>query len=110
MKHDDNGKPGLTTVIGRMGSALSRQARERWQGVRTADRNEGGRHVWRFSTADNSERYLHISKQAMNDGDDPVGRLLGQLKKERWLDRMEDGPERAFILSPAGRLRGFPRA
>ena len=99
----------LTRVIREMGETIRRQARGRWEGVRTAQRKEGGRHVWRFRPAGDAERFLHVSRRAMVEGEDPAGTLLKQLGEARWLDRLQEGPETAFVLSPAGRLRPWPK-
>lgn len=90
-----------------MGTALRQQARGRWKGVKTADRNEPGRHVWRFVTDDGeAARFLHVEHGAMGATDAPA-RLLSQLETEGWLDRLSQGPDRALLLSRDGRLSPY---
>jgi hypothetical protein len=55
------------------------------------------------------ERFLHIEHSAMVSGKDPAARLLEQLESERWLDRLQQGPETALLLSRDGQLAAFPR-
>ncbi|HET7274250.1 MAG TPA: hypothetical protein VFI91_03685 [Longimicrobiaceae bacterium] len=97
-------------VTRELGSMIRRQAHKKWDGVRTAERNEGKRHVWRFrSGPDSDERFLHVPHQSMaREGAAEV--LVDQLRKARWLDRLQAGPETSFVLSPAGRLQPWPRA
>lgn len=109
MTPKENKEQSLSRVIREMGETIRRQARNRWEGVRTAERNEGSRHVWRFQPDGDSERFLHVSRRAMVEGEDPAGKLLKQLRDAQWLDRLQEGPETAFVLSPAGRLRPWPR-
>ena len=86
---------------------LRRQARKRWETVRTAERNEGNRHVWRFQPGpDGGERFLHVTHEAMLQGDTPT--LLGQLKSGRCFQRLHDGPETSLLLSRGGRLEPYP--
>jgi hypothetical protein len=46
----------------------------------------------------------------MTEESDAAQMLATQLKKAHWLDRIESGPETSFVLSPAGRLRPWPKA
>ncbi len=100
----------MTRVAQELGTALRQQARGRWKRVRTAERNERGRRVWRFRLdSDGGERFLHIQHQAMVEGTDPTTRLLDQLESEHWLDRLQQGPATALVLSREGRLETLPR-
>ncbi|HEV2148663.1 MAG TPA: hypothetical protein VGR37_14765 [Longimicrobiaceae bacterium] len=102
-------KQRITRVARELGPAIREQARGRWTGLRTAERNEPGRHVWRFrSGPGGSERFLHIEHRAMMRGKDPAARLLERLEAEQWLDRLHDGPETALLLSRDGQLAAFP--
>lgn len=104
-------KQTVTRVAQELGSAIRRQVRDQWNGVRMADRNEPGRHVWRFrSGAGGGERFLHIEHRAMVGGKNPAGRLLEQLQAEQWLDRLQQGPETALLLSRNGQLAALPQA
>jgi hypothetical protein len=101
----------MVRVTRELGTAIRRQARGRWKKVRTAQRNEQGRRVWRFRTGPgNGEHFLHIEHRAMIQGSDPAARLLEQLESERWLDRFDQGSETALLLSRDGQLVGLPRA
>ena len=96
----------LTRVTREVGTVLREQVGRRWKRVRTAERNEGRRHVWRFRTGEGEpDRYLHLSHRAMIEGKDPTTTLVAQLQQAHWLDRMQKGPETSFILAPSGRLR-----
>jgi len=98
----------LNRVTRELGTEIRSQARDRWKGVRTAERNEGDRHVWRFkSSKEAPERFLHVHRQALVHGDNPAAVLLDQLTEARWLDRLQEGPETSFVLSRAGRLRPY---
>ena len=77
--------------------------------MRTAERNEPGRHVWRFRAGPGErERYLHIEHRAMVRGADATASLLEQLQTGRWLDRLAQGPETAVLLSGDGQLTAIP--
>lgn len=103
-------KQRMARVAQEISSAIRRQARDRWTEVRTAERNEPGRHVWRFQPAQGEgERYLHIEHRAMVQGKNPAGRLLKRLEAEGWLDRLQQGPETALLLSSDGQLAAFPQ-
>jgi hypothetical protein len=96
----------LTRVAKELGSAMRKQAGGRWGAVRTARRNLGTRHVWRFRTdGGDPDRFLLISHRSMTEGRNPTATLLAQLQEARWLDRMHAGPETSFMLAPNGRLR-----
>jgi hypothetical protein len=89
-----------------IGAELRKQARKSWQGVRTAERNEGNRHVWRFrSPKDGSDRFLHLSHREMVLGG-PAS-LLRQLEAAGWIDRLTSGSENALILAKGG-LQAYP--
>lgn len=104
-------KQQITRVAGELSSAIKQQARGRWQKVRTAERRERGRHVWRFQAAPGvDERFLHIEHGAMVQGKDATARLLKQLKTGAWLDLLQDGPENSVLLTRDGELTAFPRA
>ena len=99
----------LTRVAREIGSALRRQARGRWQDVRTAERNERGHRVWRFRPEGvGGERFLHIEHTAMMAGTDAARRLMKQLDAEHWLDRLHQGPETALLLSSDGQVSALP--
>jgi hypothetical protein len=96
----------LAQVAKEVGAVLRRQARKRWETVRTADRNEGNRHVWRFQQGDGgAERFLHVSHDAMREGD--AASLLEQLRAGRCFARL-DGREPSLLLSSGGRLEAYP--
>jgi hypothetical protein len=98
-------------VARELGPAIRRQVRGRWKEVRTAERNEHGRHVWRFRTEPGGdERFLHIEHRAMLRGRDPAARLLERLSSERWLERLAQGAGTALLLSRDGQLVALPRA
>ena len=108
MESRENQSQKVAQVARKIGAELRKQARKSWQGVRTAERNEGNRHVWRFrSSEDGSERFLHLSHREMVQGDDPAADLLAQLKAGRWIDRLSSGSENALILSKGG-LQAYP--
>jgi hypothetical protein len=110
MDSNETRKQRVTRCAEELSTAIRRQARGRWKGVRTAQRNESGRHVWRFrSSGGGSERFLHIEHGAMASGKDPSARLLELLEAERWLDRLHTGPEKALLLSTDGQLGAYPR-
>ena len=99
----------VAKVARELGLALRRQARGQWDAVKTAERNEGNRHVWRFrSAAGGDERFLHVAHEVMVKGDDPAGELLRQLQVGQWLERLNQGPETALLLSKGGRLEAWP--
>lgn len=106
MKPMETRQQKLSRVAREIGAEISQQAGGRWRNLRTARRNEGKRHVWRFRAGSGEpDRYLHLSHQAMADGENSAATLLAQLRDARWLDRMQEGPETSFILAPSGRLR-----
>lgn len=97
----------VTRVAQELSAALRQQVRGRWK-VRTADRNEPGRHVWRFREGpDARARFLHVEHRAMTEN--PTARLLELLDAERWLDRLQQGPETALVLSQDGQLSPYRR-
>lgn len=101
----------LTRVVSEVGAAMHRRARGEWGKVRTARRNLGDRHVWRFRTgAGEPDRFLMLSHQSMTSGDNPAAAVLAQLDKADWLERMQAGPETVFRLSAGGGLRARPAA
>ncbi len=110
MEPQETNQPSISTVIHDMGAILRQQARERWKGVRTSQRKERGRHVWRFrSAADSQERFLHVPRESMTHGKNPAASLLNQLEDAHWLDQLHEGPERSYLLSPAGNLKPWPK-
>jgi hypothetical protein len=108
MDSNETRKQRVTRVARELSTELRRRARGRWAGVRTAQRDERGRHVWRFRAGKGSERFLHIEHGAMVGGADPASRLLERLEAENWLDRLQEGPETALLLSRDGRLATYP--
>jgi len=99
----------VATVAKEIGAVLRRQARKRWETVRTADRNEGNRHVWRFQAGPGqAERFLHVTHEAMMEGDDAAAVLIEQLKHGRLFERLHRGPETSLLLSVGGRLVPYP--
>lgn len=101
-------KQQITRVAGELTAAIREQARGRWSQVHTAERNEPGRHVWRFRTGPGEgERFLAIEHRAMvKEGN--AASLLEQLQTGRWLDRLQQGPETAVLLSYDGQLTALP--
>jgi len=99
----------VAQVAKEIGAVLRRQARKRWETVRTADRNQGNRHVWRFQTGpEQAERFLHVTHEAMMDGDAAGPTLIAQLKSGRLFERLHRGPETSLLLSKGGRLEAYP--
>ena len=98
----------VATVAKEIGAVLRRQARKRWETVRTADRNEGNRHVWRFQAGPGqAERFLHVTHEAMMEAD-AAPTLIAQLKSGRLFERLHRGPETSLLLSRGGRLEPYP--
>lgn len=111
MNPQETHKQQITRVAGELSAAIKRQARGRWRQVRTAERNERGRHVWRFKAGpDTDARFLHIEHRAMVQGTDAASRLLEQLGSGRWMDLLQQGPENSVLLTRDGELTVFPRA
>ena len=108
MENRDHQQRKVAAVAKEIGGVLRRQARKRWETVRTAERNEGNRHVWRFQAGpDGGERFLHVSHEAMVDENaGPV--LLEQLRSGRVFERLHRGPETSLLLSKGGRLEAYP--
>jgi hypothetical protein len=101
-------KQQITRVAGELSTAIKEQARGRWKRVRTAERNERGRHVWRFrSGPGEGERFLHIEHGAMVQGRGTASSLLEQLEAGRWLDLLQ-GSESSVLLSRDGQLTALP--
>ena len=99
----------VATVAKEIGAVLRRQARKRWETVRTADRNEGNRHVWRFQAGPGqAERFLYVSHEAMMEGENAAPLLIEQLKHGRLFDRLHRGPETSLLLSKGGQLEPYP--
>lgn len=110
MDRKETQKQRITRVARELSTTIRQQARGRWQEVRTAERNERGRHVWRFQSGPGGgERFLHIEHRAMVRGDDPAARVMERLESEHWLDRLQKGPETALLLSGNGQLAAFPQ-
>jgi hypothetical protein len=98
----------VASVAKEIGAVLRRQARKRWETVRTADRNEGNRHVWRFQAGPGqAERFLHVTHEAMMQTD-AAPTLIAQLKTGRLFERLHRGPETSLLLSRGGRLEPYP--
>jgi hypothetical protein len=105
MEARENRSARVANAARQIGAELRKQARKSWEGVRTAERNEGNRHVWRFRSAkDGSDRYLHLSHREMVQGDPAA--LLRQLETAGWTDRLS-GAGSAVILSKGG-LQAYP--
>ena len=101
-------KQRITRVAGELGAAIREQARGRWKRVRTAERNERGRHVWRFRAGPGEgERFLHIEHRAMVQGRGTASSLLQQLEAGRWLDLLQ-ASDTAVLLSDDGQLTALP--
>ncbi|HEX5723933.1 MAG TPA: hypothetical protein VFX98_00630 [Longimicrobiaceae bacterium] len=101
----------LERVAQEVGAVLRRQARRKWDGVRTAERNERGRHVWRFrSESDSRERFLHVTHEAMRQGNRTTAILLEQLAAGRWLDRLDAETTPSLVLSKGGQLEPWTGA
>ena len=108
MTPNEKQKAQITRVAGELTTAIREQARGRWKRVRTAERNERGRHVWRFRAGPGEgERFLHIEHRAMVQGRDAAASLLEQLRTGQWLDLLQ-GSETAVLLSRDGRLSTLP--
>jgi hypothetical protein len=106
MERHETKQQKLARVAHELGAAMRSQAGGRWGSVRTARRNLGDRHVWRFRPGDGEpDRFLLLPHRAMMEGENPTATLLAQLEQARWLDRMQAGPETSFRLSSNGRLR-----
>lgn len=104
--HDEK----MTRIARELGAALRLQAEGAWKTVRTSERGEKQAHAWRFRrTAKGSPRFLRVTHEAMEQGDDPVPLLLSHLGTGRWLDRLNSG-ETSLVLAAGGRLeRGTER-
>ena len=101
-------KQQITRVAGELSPAIREQARGRWSRVQTAERNQGGQHVWRFRAGPGErERFLHIEHRAMVRRGDTAASLLEQLQTGQWLDRLQ-GAETALLLSANGKLTAIP--
>ena len=109
MNPSESQREQITRVAGELSPAIREQARGRWKRVRTAERNERGRHVWRFRAGPGEgERFLHIEHRAMVGGDAGTS-LLEQLRNGRWLDLLQ-GSQTSVLLSSDGRLTTLPTA
>lgn len=98
----------ITRVAGELSPAIREQARGRWSRVQTAERNQGGQHVWRFRAGPGEgERFLHIEHRAMVREGNTAASLLQQLQTGQWLDRLQ-GTETAVLLSANGQLSALP--
>jgi hypothetical protein len=105
MEGREQHKQKVATVAKEIGAVLRRQARKRWETVRTADRNQGNRHVWRFQTGPGqAERFLHVTHEAMIEGENAAPLLIEQLKSGRLFERLHRGPETSLLLSTGGSL------
>jgi hypothetical protein len=100
----------LSRVARELGTLIRRQAHELWDSMRVAKRNERGQHVWRFRFGTEvQDRFLRVSHQAMAQGENPSRLLFEQLQAGRWIERLNDGPETALLLTSGGQLRAWPR-
>lgn len=98
----------VTRVCRELSSSIRRRARGRWKEVRTAERNERDRHVWRFQAGPGAgDRFLHIEHRTLAQGTDAPKRLMQQLEQEGWLDRLQAGPDKSLLLSADGQLAAF---
>lgn len=108
MAENSEHRERVERVARQMSGAIRRQARRRWDMVRTTERNESGRHVWRFrSVPRGGELYLHVTHEAMGEGDDAAPRLLEQLRAGRLFSRLSAGPATALVLGKEGRLETY---
>jgi hypothetical protein len=109
MEQNESQQEKVRRVARELSGSLRRQARRRWTTVKTSERNEGHRHVWRFTSApDAQERFLYVSHEALAHGENAAPQLLEQLEAARWLDRLNDGEETSLVLSKGGRLVATP--
>lgn len=101
--HDEK----MTRIVTELGTALRTQAAGTWRRVRTAERAEPRGHAWKFRPEPDSDmRFLRVSHEAMDQGDDPVPTLLKQLTAGKWLSRL-DGTETSLVLNAGGKLGRF---
>ena len=101
-------KQQISRVAGELSPAIREAAKGRWSQVHTAERNEGGRHVWRFRAGPGEgERFLHIEHKAMVQGKNAAS-LLEQVQAGRWLDMLQEGPNTAVLLAPDGQVTTVP--
>lgn len=104
-KHDQ-----VAIVAREMGDALRRDVSSQAGRVRVSERNEGSRHVWRFRADERSpERFLHIGHGSMTAGENASAKLLAQLKKAEWSERLFGGSVTSLMLSPQGQLKPWPK-
>ena len=95
----------MQRVAQELSPQIREQARGKWKDVRTAERNEQGRHVWRFRPGPGEdERFLHIEHQALVRGENSAALVLNRLEQGHWLDRLQQGPDNALLLSRTGEL------
>jgi hypothetical protein len=93
-----------------LSSLIRKEARAKWRSVRTAQRNERNHHVWRFQSGPGkAERFLRVTHEAMEQGDNASEALYEQLTAGRWLDRLHVGPETALLLTTGGQIEAWPR-
>ncbi len=109
MDSQDPKREKLSKTVRELGSSIRDDARERWNGVKTAHRRQGSRQVWRFRTKDAVERFLHVPEDTIGRGRDAAAVVMGQLRDAEWLDRLQRGPETSFVLAPSGKLRPWPK-
>jgi hypothetical protein len=108
MDPKDTKRQQLSRVERDLGTLIRRQARELWNAMRVAKRNERDHHVWRFRYGpDGQERFLRVSHRAMTQDQNPSGLLFEQLQAGRWMERLHDGPETALLLTSGGQLRSW---
>lgn len=111
MAHHETHDQKMSRIARELGTALRQETAGRWGAVRTAGRGEDRRHAWRFrSDSDGSDRFLRVTHKAMMQDENPVPRLVEQLKAGRWLDRLKEGPETSLVLFKSGRLEARARS
>lgn len=108
---EDANREQISRTLRELRTSIKEDVQERWKGVKTAHRSQNSRQVWRFTTqGDSVERFLHVPHEAMAHGKDSASEVMKQLRKAKWLDRLQKGPERSFVLSRSGRLQPWPKA
>lgn len=109
MGSSESRRQRMTEVAEELSTGLRREVRKRWDGVRTAQRNERGTHVWRFRSGA-GDRFLHVEHGAMVRGPGAAAQLMERLQAGRWLDRLREGPDTALLLSRDGELAPYARS
>lgn len=105
MARNETHKQKMSRVARELGAAVRREAAGKWTRLRVGERDEKGRHAWKFQPGPNAGvRFLRVTHRAMDQSDNPVPLLLEHLEAGRWLDRLNDGPETSLVLDEGGRL------